>query len=275
MNKQNCKKGAADMLLELVFSTIIFFLVVVFLFGVKGPSLKINAHATVISADAAYSCEISLINLLRTTSNLPDITYGEWLSYSGLDGDWENWKGNVTSLLDNGFGNGNWNLTVIDYTGTKIKTFGSFNPKDKIKGKEYFSCSAYVPIKPNELGANCNWSGTEEGSPGVTVKFSTPDGDCNVILETSGKIGVSKCKDICTCDKKPSVEDDPDTLDFVEAKVSMNNIPYVLYILETDETNNKVNVTLSKRAKIDECAYLVNLLVKTNVLKEMAAEGAK
>lgn len=266
---RNIKKGAADLLLELVFSTIIFFIIVAFLFGVKGPSLRINANANVVSAETSFSCDISLANLLRSPS--PNgLTYSEWLSYTDANDD--NWKGNVSALLNSVFGENNYNLTVYDLSQQKF-SIGKYNSKGKVENKEFIRCLAYVPLKANVLLANCNWSQTEEGKkPNDKISFSSPDGSCNVTLENTGYIGITSSEGCEIVSKQTKLEDLDHTLDSIEVDLTIGSNPYTLFITETNESKNEMNVTLSKRAKISECSYLVTLTIANiNVLKEMQA----
>ncbi len=285
MLHKNRKGSGADLLLEIILSSIIFFIIVIFLFAIRAPQQLLRAEASVVSADAAMSCELSLTNLLRANSS-EGISYNDWLINSYVANDkakMDSWKANVKSILDKTLSDGYWNLTVTNNTGKSILSAGQIKEGSKV---DLFGCSAYVPYPAVYTKIYCFWSGVKDNAINDDkVKFDTPDGTVNCqVIETADRIGFVRESTTCNLDLKQSqispfledlpssVENDPNSLDEFTLPILVGGVSYKIKIAETQEAS-KVSVSMSKRALAQDCSLSVSLLT-TNVSAEATSAAS-
>jgi len=272
------KKGAgADLLLEIIISSILFFVIVLILFGIQVPQMKLNAAAHVVSADAALGCEVSLTNLLKADSPNNDVTYSDWLINSYLT---ENqtelnyWTDNVTSIFTKTFASGYWNMSITLPNGTNITPLlGEITHGTKY---DIFNCKTFIPYPAAYMQYYCYPEiPSQEAVNGETKIFRTPDGDisCTFIINNE-KVGIEPST--CSLDLRQSqksmfaddlanyVDNDESTLNVLSLPLLVDKrIPYEITVQETEEAS-KVTVSLEKRALIEDCALHLTLMT-TNI----------
>jgi len=278
MSRCKNKKGAgADLLLEIIISSILFFVIVLILFGIQAPVMKLNAAAHVVSADAALGCELSLTNLLKADSPNSDVTYSDWLVNSYLTGNQTElnyWTGNVTSIFTKTFDSGYWNLSITLPNGTNITPLlGEITHGTKY---DVFNCKTFVPYSAAYTQYYCYPEiPPQEATNGETRTFRTPDGDisCTFIINDK-KIGIepTTCsldlyqsqKSIFADDLVSYIDNDDSTLNVLALPLLIDKrIPYEITVQETEEAS-KVAVSLVKRALIEDCALHLTLMT-TNI----------
>ena len=270
------KKGAgADLLLEIILSSIIFFVVIAFLFMANIPQVKLKATAHVISADASLACELSLTNMLKTNSS-KGITYEEWLinsftSNSSLDP----WKNEVKGLFDTALSAGQWDLNITKPDGTSVLSSGSITEGKDI---DIFPCSFWVPYPVAYSKYFCAWSQSQNKVNEESADFATDDGDVScVIIDNGDEIGINPGKDCKLNLDAPSIFAEPlpsrieDDIEFagdsltLPINVGAKNIPYEITMQELSEKQTgNVSVTLTKRNTLQDCALWLTLRT-TNV----------
>lgn len=269
------KKGAADLLLEVILSAIIFFAIITFLFMIKIPQLQINAEAHVISADAALSCELSLANVLKSESP-KGISYADWLmnSFTVKDSkELDAWNESITNIFNRAF-YGDWDLNISLPNGTVILSAGKII--DEATAAFIFNCTAFIPYQSAYAQFYCSWAQTINASNGDTANFKTPDGDvsCDVIDDGS-KLGFKASK---TCNLQLTAknifdENLPSTVEEVPnipgammtLPIKVNNLDYEIKIEEASKAaNHQDPVTLAKVGALDKCSLRVNMRT-TNV----------
>jgi hypothetical protein len=263
MPHKNRKGAGAELLLEIILSTIIFFVVIIVLFAVKLPQLEINAKAHVISADAAVSCELSLTNLLRST-NLEGLSYNDWLVNSYFKKDLVSWQSNVSKVLDTTFSPGYWNLTVNLANGTNITpVLGGITEE----GLGVFSCVTSVPYPVEYMKYFCLWNKTESGLYNEqSVNFTTPDGsaDCTILVSPDFGVKAKTCnldltaKNVFEENFPNTISNTPGILNKITLPVLINGAHYEITINETTE-GKQVSVALAKRTSIEDCSLHVKL----------------
>ncbi|MEM2873924.1 MAG: hypothetical protein QW063_00490 [Candidatus Nanoarchaeia archaeon] len=259
-------RGSADLLLEIVISTIIFFIVVIVLFGIRLPQLEYRAHATVYSVDSALVCSTTLTNLLRTEEN--GIPISEFLSR----GSYDDFNKTVTKLLDSVFTeSGGWDLAIVLPNGTSILNI------PKLKATSYAPCKAFVPFNTTYTQTSCLWSKTlHDIQHNNDISFESPDGKivCTIINDGT-QFGVRTGSKDCPLDLKPktlfeeslpaTIEDSTDCvnakncLDTISLPLNIKGIQYELTLTETSE--EKADVTLARAPLIDNCGLTVMLKI--------------
>lgn len=273
------KRGGADLLVELVLSAIIFFIIVFFLFGINIPQQQLKACARVVSADAALACETSLNNLLKSDS--PDGTnYADWLMNSWIKNDAKGWKGNVSNLLQDTFGAGDWELNVYLPNGAEVF------PKLGNITTEQLGCAYTIPFPVALLDKSCGYSKTKTSAVSK-VDFSTPDGDANFTIHDSSDFGADLgCEDKCQLDVEPKndfeeriqniIPNDASVQDVIVLPVKISGTSYELTIEELTPLNTfNVNVTLARSAALQDCG-LTAVLKTINMTDEIqTCQGKK
>ncbi|MEM2954645.1 MAG: hypothetical protein QW625_01675 [Candidatus Nanoarchaeia archaeon] len=276
------KKATADLLVEVIISTIIFFLIITFLFVVQLPQLRIKAAATVVSADTALSCDVSLTNLLRTHYAVNGLDFATYLSinFEDIENN-ENMQkeisNNVSKIFDNVWGSQSWELNIS----LPKKNISIGKMKESLAN---FTCNAYVPLPPYFLEKNCKWSNSSLEAKGNSVEFKTPDGTCSFKLDDSDIGVVSKSFEDCEVAPLPPfsimaeqtlVVNDSASLDFIYLPLLIKNRHYTLFINETNENLNELNVTLTKDLLPEDCAIKLTLATTANisVVNELAQGG--
>jgi hypothetical protein len=272
--QRNRKGSGADLLLEIILSTIVFFIVVVFLFGIQAQKQVINAEAHVLSADSALACEMSLVNLLRSNSPVAGLSYEEWFMNSYMSQDavnLANWKSNVSLIFDNKvFAPGDWELNVTLSDGTVLHKIGEIKDIDK---KQPFGCTYYMQFPQVYSSYYCFTDIPAKKITGTTgtAEFNTPEGakvSCKV--DVTPDLKVTKSKD-CALDLTPSeLEEEIDNyianteeLDSITLPLIVNSMHYEITVEETVE-KSEASVKLEKRSSIEDCSLHINLMT-TNI----------
>jgi hypothetical protein len=266
------KKGGADMLMELALSTIIFFVIVFFLFGINIPKQKLNACAKVVSADAALACETSLMNLMKATS--PDgTTYADFLMNSQINKDTTAWEKNVTRIFDKVLEVGDWEMNVSLPNGTDIMpALGGITT-------EQLGCSYIVPYPMALMKKNCGYSETQVPKT-QDVTFSTPDGDTTFTITDDSSYLSVVCKTNCNLDlaSKSDFQENlqnkvPNSAnaDSITLPVLIKGTSYTIDVEELTDANGKVksgvNATLMHGTTLKDCGLTVTL--KTTNITDM------
>lgn len=273
---QNKKRGAADLLLEVLLSAIIFFVIIAFLFMIKIPLLQINAEAHVISADAALSCELSLANVLKSESP-KDISYADWLvnSFTARDSkELDAWKTSITNIFDKAF-YGDWDLNISLPNGSVILSAGKIIGEAKNEAF-IFNCTSFVPYQSAYAQFYCSWAQTINATDKATAAFETPDGEVSCeIIDDGSKLGFKTSK---TCNLQLAAKNvfEEDILSTIEEDpaipgailmlpIKVNNADYEITIEETSKAaSHQDPVTLAKVGTLDKCSLRVNMRT-TNV----------
>ena len=275
---RNKKGSGAELLVEIIVSSIIFFVIVVFMFAVQLPQMELKAAAHVVSADAAMACELSLTNMLRANSST-GITYSDWLTNEYLQGKnlgSSSWKTEVEKIFDTSFSKGEWDLVIShEAKHMSLAMFGKIDDADK-REFDIFSCTSFVPLQAAYSQFYCYWSGKKYGKDSQTVSFSTPDGDVNcIIIYIDQNLGLESGVETCGLDLEPKtvfddllpsqIEEDPNYVgDSIILPIKVSNVPYDIIVKEVSAKPANVSVTLTKRALIQDCALAVTLRT-TNV----------
>lgn len=271
------KRGSADLLLEIIISSILFFVIVIILFGIQAPVMRLNAAAHVVSADAALGCEMSLTNMLKATSP-KGITYSDWLMNSYLADnkpEIDSWSTNVKNIFDKTFQSSYWNMSITLPNGTNITPMLG----DITHGTKYdiFNCETYIPYPVAYMRYYCYPEiPPQEAVDGQTLTFKTPEGvdiSCTFIINNQ-KIGIEP--NTCSLDLKQSqksifaedlqsyIDNDASTFNVLVLPVLVSKkIPYEITVQETEEAS-KVLATLEKRAIIEDCSLHLTLMT-TNI----------
>jgi len=278
------KKGGADLLVELVLSSIIFFVLVFFLFGVEIPKQQVQACAKVVSADAALTCEVSLNNLLRSVS-LEGIKYSDslvnnWINLQKNPRALDAWKGNVTKLFNGAFGADEWQLDILVANGSSIATLGRISTNQQ-------GCFYTVPFPPSLLEKTCGYKETKQlpatsaviaarqgAAMGANnIMFSTIDGEVSCeVIDSNEFLGVRSCsggiikeKSIFEEPQPTTVQNDPEVADSITLPLEISGLQYELTVAEQkDRAGNallgfSVNVELAKKESLQNCGLTVRL----------------
>lgn len=276
--QKNRKGAGADLLLEIVLSSIVFFVVTIIMFGLQIPQQTFHATAHVISADASIACEMSLTNLMRANSSL-GITYNDWLMNEYVQGNnLGNWKTDVGKVFDRALSPGMWDLNITLPNGTVI-----LNTSAITKNREgIFTCMYYVPYPAAYSQYFCfpNIPVDKDVTNGKKAPFKTPDGNVNCTItitpgttDTPGKLGLQP--DVINCnldltakasfeeDLQSSVNNYPDFNDSISLPLIVNGSNYEITVTETVE-GTKADVSLVKRSLLSDCS-LHAILRTTNV----------
>jgi hypothetical protein len=269
------KRGGADMLMELALSTIIFFVIVFFLFGINIPKQQLNACAKVVSADAALACETSLMNLMKATSP-DDTTYSDFLMNSWINKDTTAWEKNVTKIFDKVLEVGNWEMNVSLPNGTDIMpALGGITT-------EQLGCSYIVPYPMALMKKNCSYSETQVPKT-QDVTFSTPDGGTTFTITDDTSYLSVVCKANCSLDlasKSIFQESIPNKIpkntaiaNSIALPVLIKGASYMIDVEELTDANGNVksgfavNATLAHSAALKDCGLTITL--KTTNITDM------
>ena len=276
--KKGQEGGGGELMLEIILSTVVFFVVLIVLFAINIPQQELKAVASVISADAALACDMSLVNLLKSDSG--NGNYGEFLINSNmkLAGDntaLNSWKDGAKSIFDKTFSDGMWDMSVTNQLDSVVATLGRISD-EKLT---VFSCKTYVPL-PESIARDCWWSETtpapeeQNFGDGDTATFSTPGGhnvECEIIARDK-KIGIVEgaSGDVCELmlnadgEEISNTIEDTEDLDEIVLPIDVAGKNYAITITEIDEGGNKVSAKLKRDAKIKECSLTIGLRT-TNV----------
>ncbi|MCX6774539.1 MAG: hypothetical protein NTY99_00415 [DPANN group archaeon] len=280
------KRGGADLLMELALSTIIFFVIVFFLFGINIPKQQLKACASVVSADAALACETSLTNLMKAASS-DGTKYSDFLMNSWISDDTKTWQKNVASVFNKVFGSGDWEVEVLLPNGTNVTpTLGGISTQQ-------LGCNYTVPFPAALLKKDCGYAETQVPkivtSP-TDVSFDTPDGNVTfTITDDETSLGVD-CTATANCklDLEPksifgeripsTIPNDPSIADSITLPVLIQGAPYVIDVEELTDANGNVksgfNATLTHSALLKDCGLTVTLKT-TNATDMVKTCGGK
>ncbi|MEM4247770.1 MAG: hypothetical protein QXH80_00735 [Candidatus Nanoarchaeia archaeon] len=278
------RKASMDLFLEIVLSSVIFFIIVIILFAVRIPQQELKASAHVVSADAALACEMSLTNILSAKSS-QGIQYSDWLMNSFIARNQtklDAWGSEIKKVLDKTFSEGGWSLNVTQPNGTSVVSVGKIT---KGLDEDLFSCEFFVPFQAAYSQFYCFWSNAKNGTDSQTLSFDTPDGNVKCTIIANGQYLGLKDEDDCKLKLEPQglfgevpesrIEDNPDIMDDLVLPMSINNIPYEAFVQQTEKnTGGKISVAISKRAFIEDCSLGV-LLQTTNTSGAETLVGVK
>jgi hypothetical protein len=279
------KKGAgADLLLEIILSSIIFFIITIIMFGLQIPKQQFHANAHVISADASVACEMSLTNLMRANSSL-GINYNDWLINEFIQGNDLSksiWKKEVEKTFNDALSDGMWDLNITWPNGTLILNSGAIT-KNKA---EIFTCMYYAPYPAAYSQYFCfpNIPAIKDVTDGKKASFNAPDGKVECIIsitsgteETPGKLGLQTGVTNCNLDLtaktvfeenlQPFVDNYPDINDTITLPIVVGGANYEITVAETVE-GTTADVSLVKRSLTSDCSLHV-ILRTTNVSSQM------
>jgi hypothetical protein len=267
--KIHTKKGGADILAELVLSAIVFFLLVFFLFGVQAPKMDLNACASVVAPDATLACDISLNNLIRAYAS-NNLTYGDWLMNAWVENDktsLDKWKENVSNILNNAFGGGNWRLQIYLPNKTNIFDLGG-------KKELEFGCNYTLPFPPIILNTNCTYSESKsisKSSKSAALEFETPDGNTTLSVINDGSWLGAECKKGCNLNLAPKsifeearqnkIPNNGTENDSLYLPVIIANVNYELTLEEKSPDGSNLNVTLMREPTLQNCGLTFSLKV--------------
>jgi hypothetical protein len=266
------KRGAADLLLEIILSTIIFFVIVVFIFAVRVPQLEFQARATVVSSDAALACETSLTNLLRTERD--SVTIAQTIADKFIQENISDVSPVIKNIFDRSFSDKRWELSIELPNGTSILDVGEVTA-----GQFPFTCVSYVPLPAEYNEKVCFWSLKQEAFDGSESIFEAPHGRVGCqIVDTVDRLGIVPNRDTCNLNIKaesifveppsPAVTNDPLLADSVTLPLLVNGINYEITVSENaDAQENElpgVFAELKRRTLINDCSLAV-VLTTTNV----------
>lgn len=271
--KNNTKRGSADLLLEIIFSAIIFFVITIILFGLRLPQQEFQAMAHVISADAAVSCELSLTNLMRANTSA-GITYNDWLMNTYVTGgDLKDWKKDVEGYFNNAFSLERWDMNITLPNSTSLLGMGKI--KDGTPEDEIFTCMFYAPYPAAYSQYFCFPTIPEATSltQGKTAIFKAEGTDVKCKINIKPRLEIAEDPVNCKLDlaaKNPFEEDIPY---FIDNTLGMNDtltLPIKVAGAEYEITlyeivdGSTANARLIKRSLLEDCSLHI-ILRTTNI----------
>jgi len=272
VNLRMNRKGAAELLLEIILSTVIFFVIIVFIFAIKVPQLEFTARATIVSSDAALACETSLTNLLRTERD--DVTIAQFMADSFILDKMSDIPPPIERIFNKAFSQGRWEMNVSLPNGTTILNISKVQ-----QGQFPFSCTSYIPLHAEYNEKICFYTETQGKFDGETAEFQTPEGaavSCRII--DNEKLGIVPDRNTCNLNTQvtsvfeeppeSTITNDLQFADTLTLPILVGKANYELALEEnSDELGNElqgVAVTLTRRALIQDCSLAVTLTT-TNI----------
>jgi hypothetical protein len=292
------KKAGAELILEVLLATVIFFIFVGIIFLFLSPQLKLKAVAHIQSVDSTLQCDTSLMNFMRFEKD--GITYSDLLVNSYVKSlnkpdksDLKEFYDDAITWFGNVYGTDKVNISISDpfngylygsetINATVADTIGTFN------------CSFYVPLPGSRVKKDCAFlqSSTSEydssNNRWKKVAFEIRDvGYVNVTIANGGEgsdFGLAAA-DLNGVDSVIDYE----TQNIMEEGKLASEVQYVkdtsgidsivvplmiprelgqhyeLYLVEDepDSINPQASVTaqLRKRGDIQDCSIIVTLTI--------------
>ncbi len=277
--KNKSRKGSADLLIEIIFSAIVFFVVTIIVFGLQIPQQEFKARAIVVSADSAVACDLSLTNMLRANTST-GITYSDWLMNEYVVGNDINasasgsWKSIMAGYLDQTFSSGKWVMNITLPNGTVLLNMGELKGNPPLEA--IFTCMNYVPYPAAYSQYFCFPDipeFTDITSGNKIAKFKTPEGeDVECVINIKPRLEVkaaAKCK-LDLAAKNPFEEDllyyieNTDGLnDSITLPITVANSDYTITVYETVD-GLKANAILRRSSLLEDCSLHAVLKI-TNI----------